>query len=151
MPQCAWHPNTETNISCPDCGRYMCPKDMVDSPVGYKCKECGRARVTRGGVKPAQLARAASFGLAAAVVLAPFARLIPFFLIGSILYGALIGEATRRGAGGHRTWEFASIAAGAAFIGGAVVALVIGRPDILALIVGPIVAAVYVTSASWFA
>lgn len=150
MPQCAWHPNVETNVSCPDCGRYMCPKDMVDSPVGYKCKECGRARIKRGGVKPVQLARGVGFGLVAAVVLAPFARFVPFFFIGAIVYGALVGEATRRGGGGHRTWEFATIAGVCAFLGVAIAAFVTGL-YLPALLAGPIVAAVYVTSASWFA
>ena len=28
--------------SCTECGRYICPKDMVETPVGYKCRECAR-------------------------------------------------------------------------------------------------------------
>ena len=151
MPQCAWHPKVETNVSCPDCGRYMCPKDMVDSPVGYKCKECGRARITRGGVKPAQLARAAGYGIVAAIVLAPFARFVPFFFLGGIVYGALVGEATRRGGGGHRTWEFATIAAVCALLGAMLASLFTGRIDLSTMLAGPIVAAIYLTSASFFA
>jgi hypothetical protein len=146
MPQCAWHPGTETNVSCPSCGRYMCPKDMVDTPVGYKCRECGRARVTRGGVKPAQLLRAAGLGLAAAVVLAPFVHLVPFFVIRAALYGGLIGEATRRGAGGHRTTEFAAIAAACAVAGVLAVAPFVGL-DLVDGVLGGIVAALWVSSA----
>ncbi len=147
MPSCAWHPGTETNVSCPECGRYMCPKDMVDTPVGYKCRECGRARISRGGVKPAQLLRAALFGLGAAVVLAPFAHLVPFFFLGDLVYGGLVGEATRRGAGGHRTAEFAAIAAGCAVAGVLVAWAFIGWPDIVAAAIGAIVAAVWLSSA----
>jgi hypothetical protein len=148
MPQCAWHPKTETNVSCPDCGRFMCPKDMVESPVGYKCRECGRARIRRGGVKPRQLLTAAAYGLAAAVVLAPFVRFVPFFLLGPLLFGGLVGEATRRGGGGHRSWQFASIAAACAFVGPLAVGTFVGLNE-FALIGGPIIAAIYVGSTRW--
>jgi len=156
MPQCAWHPKVETNVSCPECGRFMCPKDMVDSPVGYKCKECGRARIKRGGVKPRQLLMAGVYGLVAAVVLAPFAPYVPFFILGTVLYGALVGEAARRGGGGHRTWEFSTIAAVCALAGFVAAALFSGYPQgylmahYLQALGAPVVAAVYVTSASWF-
>jgi len=151
MPECAWHPGVEANVSCPDCGRYMCPKDMVESPVGYKCKECGRARITQGGVKPRQLALGAACGLVAAVVAAPLARFVPFFFLGPLVYGGVVGEATRRGGGGHRTWHFAAIAAVCALVGALSVGLYL-QVALLSLLplIGPVVAAVYVTSASWF-
>jgi hypothetical protein len=149
VPECAWHPGTETGVSCPDCGRYMCPKDMVDTPVGYKCKECGRYRITLGGIKPKQVGLAALYGLGAAVVLAPLARFIPIFFLGTIAFGGLVGEATRRGAGGHRTWEFAAIAAGCAFLGALATAPFFGL-NLVTLVGGPIIAAVYVTSWRWF-
>jgi hypothetical protein len=149
MPQCAWHPGVETNVSCPDCGRYMCPKDMIDSPVGYKCKECGRARIKRGGVRPAQLLRSAAYGLVAALLLAPIVRFVPFFFLGAIAYGAVVGEAARRGGDGHRTWEFATIAGVCAFAGALIVGAFVGQ-DLLLLLAGPAIAAAYVTSARWF-
>lgn len=149
MPECAWHPGVETNVSCRDCGRYMCPKDMVDSPVGYKCRECGRSKITKGGVKPRQLALAALFGLGAAIVAAPVARFIPFLFLGPILFGGVVGEATRRGGGGHRTWQFAAIA-GVCALAGSLVLTLFGAPSITLLVAGPIIAAVYVTSARWF-
>jgi hypothetical protein len=127
----------------------MCPKDMVPSPVGYKCKECGRQRITRGGVKPGQLALAAGYGLGAALVLAPVARFIPFFFIGVLLFGGLVGEAARRGAGGHRTWQISAIAAGCAVLGVLVSALFF-RLNPLLLFGGPMIAAIYVTSWRWF-
>ena len=147
MPECAWHPGVETNVSCRECGRYMCPKDMVESPVGYKCRECGRAKIIMGGVKLRQLALA--LGLGVAVVAAPVARFVPFFFLGPILFGAVVGEATRRGAGGHRTWEFAAIA-GACAVAGALSVGLYGRIDAILVLAGPVVAAVYVTSARWF-
>jgi membrane glycosyltransferase len=127
----------------------MCPKDMVESPVGYKCRECGRAKITKGGVKPRQLALALAFSLVTAAVAAPVARFIPFLFLGAILYGGAVGEAARRGGGGHRTWEFAAIAGVCALAGALSVALY-GRLDLVLVLVGPVVAAVYVTSARWF-
>lgn len=127
----------------------MCPKDMVESPVGYKCKECGRVKITKGGVKPRQLALATLFGLAAAVFAAPIAGFIPFLFLGPILFGGVVGEATRRGGGGHRTWEFATIAGVCAALG-ALTAGLFGTADFLLVLAGPVVAAIYVTSARWF-
>ncbi|MDO8963397.1 MAG: hypothetical protein Q7W30_02775 [Coriobacteriia bacterium] len=149
MAQCHWHPGVEANVSCPECGRYMCPKDMVDTPVGYKCKECGRQRITLGGVKPGQLLRAAAFALPAALLLAPLSRFIPFFFLGVFLFGGLVGEAARRGAGGHRTWQVAGIAAACAAVGALASSFLLGFDPFLAL-GGPAIAAVYVTSWRWF-
>ena len=49
---CYRHPNRETGVSCPDCGRGLCPDCMVPTPVGIKCAEdagvrTGAARVAR--------------------------------------------------------------------------------------------------------
>ena len=106
MPECAWHPGVETNVSCRDCGR---------------------------------------------VVAAPVAHFVPFLFLGPILFGGVVGEATRRGGGGHRTWHLATIAAVCAVAG----ALSVGlywpyRLLSLLPLVGPAVAALYVTSASLF-
>jgi len=149
MPECAWHPGVETNVSCRECGRYMCPKDMVESPVGYKCRECGRAKITKGGVKPRQLALAFAYGMVVATVAAPVAGFIPFLFLGPILYGGVVGEAARRGGGGHRTWHFAAIAAVCA-LGGAVAFGFYGRADLILVLASPVVSAAYVTSARWF-
>ena len=31
---------TPTRLSCSSCGKPVCPKCMINSAVGYKCKEC---------------------------------------------------------------------------------------------------------------
>ena len=68
MPECAFHQGVETNVSCTECGRYICPKDMVDTPVGYKCRECGDRRTpeARRGQAAAAASSAARPGSAAA-------------------------------------------------------------------------------------
>jgi membrane associated rhomboid family serine protease len=47
MPEvpCAFHPDRLTAVSCSNCGRPICPSDMIPAPVGYQCPVCtGRAR-----------------------------------------------------------------------------------------------------------
>jgi membrane associated rhomboid family serine protease len=47
MPEqpCAFHPDRLTAITCANCGRAICPDDMIEAPVGYQCPICtGRAR-----------------------------------------------------------------------------------------------------------
>jgi hypothetical protein len=37
---CAIHTTIETTLRCNKCGRYMCVKCAVRTPVGYRCKQC---------------------------------------------------------------------------------------------------------------
>jgi len=37
--RCAYHPNVETNLRCGKCGKPICPKCMVQTPVGARCPE----------------------------------------------------------------------------------------------------------------
>lgn len=37
---CANHPNTETLLRCNKCGKPICIKCAVQTPVGYRCSEC---------------------------------------------------------------------------------------------------------------
>lgn len=39
---CAVHPDRETGLRCNKCERYMCPECAVQTPVGYRCKQCVR-------------------------------------------------------------------------------------------------------------
>ena len=42
--QCERHPNVETNISCGKCGKPICPRCMVQTPVGLRCSECANVK-----------------------------------------------------------------------------------------------------------
>jgi membrane associated rhomboid family serine protease len=44
MPACYRHPGRETNVSCSNCGRPICPDCMTSTPVGMRCPECARQR-----------------------------------------------------------------------------------------------------------
>ena len=41
---CAFHPNTETLLRCNKCERPICPKCAVQTPVGFRCKECVKSQ-----------------------------------------------------------------------------------------------------------
>ncbi len=42
--KCAAHPDVETNLRCGKCGRPICPKCLVQTPVGARCSDCARLR-----------------------------------------------------------------------------------------------------------
>ena len=112
MPDCSFHPGVETGVRCTECGRYICPKDMVDTPVGYKCPICAKPAASQYRVvKPGQLLRAilagAAVGIAGGLVLA-VVRLLGIF--GGLLWGVATAEAARRASGGHREWAVGIVA-----------------------------------------
>ncbi|MGC9334733.1 MAG: B-box zinc finger protein, partial [Anaerolineae bacterium] len=37
---CANHPNVETLLRCNRCGKPICTRCAVSTPVGYRCREC---------------------------------------------------------------------------------------------------------------
>jgi len=40
--RCAYHPDVETNLRCGKCDRPICPKCMVQTPVGARCPDCAQ-------------------------------------------------------------------------------------------------------------
>ena len=123
MPECAFHPGVETEVSCVDCGRYICPKDMVDAPGGYKCPICAKQKRTEHiSIKPKQLAGGIALGVLAGIgggLLLGFitGMLGWFFFIFMVMWGAGVGEAVRRGSGGHRGPIIATVAGVCVLIG----------------------------------
>ena len=112
MPECSFHPGVETGVSCTECGRYICPKDMVETPVGYKCRICAKPAASQYRVvKPHQLLYAilagGAVGIGGGLVLA-FVRIFGF--LGGLLWGVATAEAARRASGGHREWAVGIVA-----------------------------------------
>lgn len=91
--KCAAHPQIETSLSCGGCGIPICPKCMVATPVGYKCRKCaGLKRLPTFEVTPVQFARAAVLGLGAAILVGVVWGLIGGFIwLFSILLAAAAG------------------------------------------------------------
>lgn len=102
--KCEQHPGVETSMTCSNCGRPICPKCMVYTPVGNKCPECARQRGRAvAGLKPIYYVRAVAAGLGAGLVagilLVEVVRAIRFgSLLFLIIVAMAIGEAVSRAA-----------------------------------------------------
>ncbi len=66
--KCATHPNVETNLTCSRCGTPICPKCLVQTPVGARCRKCaGMRRLPTYEVRLSHYVRAAGLGLLVAI------------------------------------------------------------------------------------
>jgi hypothetical protein len=81
---CARHPKVETYLRCGRCNTPICPRCLVQTPVGSRCPDCARMRrLPMYDVGPAFLARAAAAGLAVSLLVG----LVGLFLLGSVRFG----------------------------------------------------------------
>ncbi len=130
---CATHPNVETGLACGRCERFICPRCMIQTPVGSRCGDCARVRkspvfdVTAKQYLVA-IAAAVGFGiitgLVGAVLRIEFGR-FPF-LTGILAAGVgyLVGEVVSRAANRKRGFGLALIAAAGVVIAFSVAAVV---------------------------
>jgi membrane associated rhomboid family serine protease len=77
MATCYRHPSRETNVSCSNCGRPICPDCMTSTSVGMRCPECAsqRTRVKNPVGAPTRSDAPATYVLIALCVLAFLAEL----------------------------------------------------------------------------
>ena len=123
--RCAAHPDVETNLRCGKCGKPICPRCLVQTPVGARCRECAKlSKLPTYRVTPVYYLRAAGTAIGMALVLGLAwgflnAFLHSFFFLNIIIAGAIgwaIGEVTGLAINRKRgTWL--------AVIGGAAVVL----------------------------
>jgi hypothetical protein len=98
MAYCKRHPKIETNLACGKCGDPICPKCMVETPVGARCPKCARlSRVPTYQLSGKYYLRAAGAGLGASILggivwgfVAVFLGFFTLLLSAAIGYG--IGE-----------------------------------------------------------
>jgi hypothetical protein len=95
--KCAYHPSVETNLTCGKCGKPICPREMVQTPVGLRCPDCANLKkLPTYQVSGAYYLRAGGAGLGMALVCgaawALLATFIHFFLL-NIVLGAAVGFA----------------------------------------------------------
>jgi hypothetical protein len=133
---CATHPKVETYLRCGRCETPICPRCLVMTPVGARCKNCARLRkLPTFQVRPLDFLRGALGGLGAAalgsIVMAMFPRLGFFALLLTLALGYVVGEATTLAANRKRGTPLAIAAALAVPLG-----LVLGRVLFLSLIAG---------------
>jgi hypothetical protein len=108
---CKRHPKVETGLSCGKCGDPICPRCMVQTPVGIRCPSCARlSRVPTYQVSKAYYLRAIGAGLGIAVVCGLvwgfLQTVIPYFYLNLLIaagagyaIGEIIGLSVNRKAG----------------------------------------------------
>jgi hypothetical protein len=110
---CAVHTDKEASLRCIRCDRYMCSQCVVQSPVGYICRECARRTEDKffnaASSDPVVifLVCAALTGIGAAIISATGFPIF-FLLIFGLPVGGFIGtvalRATQRRRGRNSQW-----------------------------------------------
>lgn len=95
--KCAAHPEVETELTCGRCGRPICPKCMVQTPVGPRCPRCAQIkRLPTYEIALRHYFIALGAGLTVAIATGFAWAFIPFvgyFFYFSILIGLGVGYA----------------------------------------------------------
>jgi len=151
--KCATHPDVETNLRCGKCDKLICPKCLVQTPVGARCSDCAKLYklpTYRVSTKYYLIAVGTGLGMAVACGLAwgVVGRLVPFFYLSLLLapgVGYAIGEVMSLSVNRKRGSALAAIAGIAIVIGYLVSILVpwglsFELLDLLALALGIFVA-----------
>ncbi len=107
---CANHPNVETRLRCNKCGKPICTRCAVATPVGYRCRECVNAQQRKyyADFKPSYYLLAAGVALPLSLVAGWLLPRLGWYviLLGPIVGGG-IAEAARwaiRRRRGEYTW-----------------------------------------------
>jgi len=98
--RCAYHPDVETNLRCGKCGKAICPKCLVQTPVGARCPDCAKLyKLPTYRISTKYYLRAVGAGLGMAIVCGivwgVIGRVVPFFYVNLLLApgaGYAIGE-----------------------------------------------------------
>lgn len=98
--QCATHPKVETELRCGKCDRPICPRCLVYTPVGGRCRSCAQLRpLPLFQVSPLQYAKAAGAAVGIGAVLGAVWGAVPTVPLGNLLslllaggVGYLVGE-----------------------------------------------------------
>jgi hypothetical protein len=67
--RCSYHPGVETRLRCSRCGKPICPRCGVRTPVGLRCPDCAGVRgLPTYATSTSVLGKAAAVGLAVALL-----------------------------------------------------------------------------------
>jgi MFS family permease len=121
---CVNHPKTETRLRCNRCGNPICPKCVVQTPVGFRCKQCVKGQ-------QAVFYSATSLDYLIAVIIGLVASTIAAFIISAVgifftlflapVAGGVIAEVVRW-ATGRRRGRWVWLVVSACIVVGALVA-----------------------------
>lgn len=100
--KCAAHPDVETSLRCGKCGKPICPRCMVQTPVGARCRDCARLyKLPTYRISAVYYLRAIGTALGIAIVTGliwgVINNFVPFFYLNLLLAagtGYAIGEVT---------------------------------------------------------
>ncbi|MBI2866358.1 MAG: hypothetical protein HYX99_03240 [Chloroflexi bacterium] len=131
MVRCAVHPEVETGLTCSRCGTPICPRCLVQTPVGARCRSCARVNrlpTFRAGTGHYLLASVVGIGTAAALGLAWLyaGSLLPIPFLPLVLAlgaGYLIGQAVSLSVNRKRGVAFQVIAGASTFLSYSLVSL----------------------------
>lgn len=94
---CARHPTVETYLRCSRCETPICPRCLVQTPVGARCRDCAKiSRLPTIDVTPVYFARGMTAALVSGLIVgAAWAFVTPtlYSFIFALLIGAGIGWA----------------------------------------------------------
>jgi hypothetical protein len=90
---CANHPQVQTVVSCGRCDKPLCPRCMIYTPVGVRCRDCAQLRrLPQYTLTPRVYARVLPTAAALALICGFLLSLVPHLgLLASIVIGVLIG------------------------------------------------------------
>jgi len=116
---CATHPAVATQLRCNRCGKAICSKCAVRTPVGYRCRECVREQQqvfeTASTIDyPIAFVISAGAGFAATWLLT-FLGIFGLFIAPAV--GVGVAEVVRRAVRGHRARHLPTAAAAGAAVG----------------------------------
>jgi hypothetical protein len=126
--RCATDPQVETALRCGRCDTPICPRCLIMTPVGARCRNCARLRGNPiYQVGPLYYLKATAAGLAVALVCGFIVPFIPFLsLFGLMVLGWLTGSAVSAASNYKRGTGLAVVAAVTTVVGA------VGAPAILA-------------------
>jgi hypothetical protein len=105
--QCATHPSVETELACGKCGKPICPRCLVYTPVGTRCRTCANVRrLPQYNISAAFLLRGAGAALGVAVVVGGLWGLLLSWQAGFSFFGFFAGLGL-----GYAVGEAVSVAA----------------------------------------
>ena len=118
--RCSRHPNVETALTCASCGTPICPKCMVTTPVGMKCRDCGTSRGTElFKVRPERFVLAGITALIAGVIAGFIGEIAGFFVFFIAAgYGYFAGTIILKASGMKRGTKLEILAGAGMVIGG---------------------------------
>ncbi len=134
--RCATHPEVETRLRCGKCGKPICPRCMVQTPVGARCRDCARLyKLPTYRVTPVYYLRAAGAALVTGAALGVAWGFIGtlfsfgfFSLLVAAAIGFAIGEVTGLAVNRKRGLWLAVIGGAGVVACWAVYVLISGRP-----------------------